>query len=191
MGTDEPPRRPAFVTGQLLTAEVLQAEQDYHRGMRRLHNRLHGYGVVDGLDVALGDHGHVTVGPGLALDAHGRELVVTDLRSVDVSAVTPADGPLDLVLVWDEVPDRVVPGPDGEEVCTQVAEVPRLALAPPSHTEPDGLLLARLSRADDGTVSVDATCRRALGRDDDSATGPGRRRRRRPFERLWPRRRPG
>jgi hypothetical protein len=162
MGTDEPPRRPVFVAGQLLTAEMLQAEQDYHRGMRRLHNRLHGYGVVDGLDVGLGDEGDVTVGPGLALDAFGRELVVTDVRSVDAPAVVEADGPLDLVLVWDEVPDRVVPGPDGEEVCTQVAEVPRLALTAPEDADPEGLVLGRLTRGCDGAVEIDLSRRRTL-----------------------------
>ena len=47
----DPPRRVNFVEGLLLTAADLAAEQEYHRGMRYLHNRLHGYGTVSGLEV--------------------------------------------------------------------------------------------------------------------------------------------
>ena len=44
----------AVVTSQPTTEggpADLAAEQEYHRGMRHLHNRLHGYGTVTGLDV--------------------------------------------------------------------------------------------------------------------------------------------
>ena len=49
----QPLERPHFVTGQILTADDLRAEQDYRAGeVRRRHNRLcHGWGIVDGLGV--------------------------------------------------------------------------------------------------------------------------------------------
>ena len=48
----QPLERPHFVTGQILTADDLQAEQDYQREVRRRHNRLcHGWGIVEGLGV--------------------------------------------------------------------------------------------------------------------------------------------
>jgi hypothetical protein len=48
------PERPHFFTGQLLTADDLQAEQDYFRGKSRLHHRLlHGWGIVSGLGVSI------------------------------------------------------------------------------------------------------------------------------------------
>jgi hypothetical protein len=68
--------RPNYFTGRLLTAEDFQAEQDYQRGQRWLHNRLlHGAGVVTGLAVTVSG-GSVHVTPGVALDCLGREIVV-------------------------------------------------------------------------------------------------------------------
>jgi hypothetical protein len=49
----DPPRRVNFVEGLMLTAADLAAEQEYHRGMRYLHNRLHGYGTISGLAVVV------------------------------------------------------------------------------------------------------------------------------------------
>lgn len=44
--------RPRYFNGQLLTADDLQAEQNYFREKLRRHNRcLHGWGVVRGLEV--------------------------------------------------------------------------------------------------------------------------------------------
>ncbi|CAN5649298.1 hypothetical protein BH10ACT10_BH10ACT10_14750 [soil metagenome] len=41
-----------FFDGMVLTPADLAAEQEYHRGMRYLHNRLRGHGTVSGLAVA-------------------------------------------------------------------------------------------------------------------------------------------
>ena len=50
--------RSQFFTGQVLTADDLQREQDYHRDKARLHNRfMYGWGVVarpEGLDRSRG-----------------------------------------------------------------------------------------------------------------------------------------
>jgi hypothetical protein len=70
--------RPAFFDGQRLTAADLTAAVEYELELRRLHNRaLHGWGIAFGFPVA-GERGatSVTVGPGLALDLLGRELVL-------------------------------------------------------------------------------------------------------------------
>lgn len=67
-----------FFSGRLLTGEDFQRESEYHRGKRGLLNRLFvGSGVVAGLDVVSGSgKSEVVVGPGLALDGWGREIVV-------------------------------------------------------------------------------------------------------------------
>lgn len=75
-------KRPNYFAGQLLTADDLRAEQEYHLHSRWQHNRLlHGYGIVVGLEVGIqeNDDGstQVIVSPGYALDGWGRELVVT------------------------------------------------------------------------------------------------------------------
>ena len=62
--------------GMLLGVDDFETEQAYHRAKHRLHNAwLHREGVVWGFGVSINEeHGEVRVGPGLALDAAGREL---------------------------------------------------------------------------------------------------------------------
>lgn len=70
--------RPRYFSGQLLTAEDLATEQDYHRAIQRFRNLYtHGYGIVSGLSVQTGGNGtSVTVEPGYAIDGFGREICV-------------------------------------------------------------------------------------------------------------------
>ncbi|MCC7164686.1 MAG: hypothetical protein IT331_19480 [Anaerolineae bacterium] len=80
-------KRPRYFQGQLLTAEDLRAEQQYHLDRQWQHNRLlHGYGIVVGLEVATEQAANgstrVIVSPGFALDGWGRELVVNEPLSV-------------------------------------------------------------------------------------------------------------
>ncbi|MGE0811695.1 MAG: hypothetical protein AB7O28_17670 [Vicinamibacterales bacterium] len=71
-------QRTRYFSGRMLSAEDLQREQDYHRDKGRLHNRLlHGWGVVDGLQVSV-DRGSIVLSPGVALDCAGHELVLPD-----------------------------------------------------------------------------------------------------------------
>lgn len=73
-------KRVRYFSGQLLTADDFRDEQDYVRHKRWLHDRaLHGTGVVSGLRVSLAPDApqQVVVGPGLALDAAGREVVLS------------------------------------------------------------------------------------------------------------------
>jgi hypothetical protein len=75
--------RVRYFAGQILGADDLQAEQDYLAHKRRQHNlRLHGIGIVDGLDVmvesaAASGEWSLTVSPGFALGPSGEEIVVT------------------------------------------------------------------------------------------------------------------
>jgi hypothetical protein len=74
-----------YFQGQYLSASDFQAEQDYHREKRRLHNRfVLGTGVVSGLEISLdpasagSNRPTITVSPGFAVDARGEELVVCE-----------------------------------------------------------------------------------------------------------------
>lgn len=72
--------RNRFFNGQRLFASDLQALESFHRQMRWLHNQsLHQPGVGSGLAVsgAKGDR-EVTVQPGYAIDALGREIVLAE-----------------------------------------------------------------------------------------------------------------
>jgi len=80
-------KRLRFFTGQLLTAESLELEQQYFREKLKRHNRtLHGFGIVSGLKVTV-KRGAIIVTPGLALDCEGNELVVSSAQTLPVPAV--------------------------------------------------------------------------------------------------------
>lgn len=81
--------RPRFFAGQILTADDLNRLDGYIRGKQRLHNRqLHGWGVVNGLEVTCNPCGDgVAVGCGYALSPCGEDIVVCEAVSVDVCAL--------------------------------------------------------------------------------------------------------
>lgn len=81
--------RPRFFAGQILTADDLNRLDAYIRGKHRLHNRqLHGWGVVNGLEVTCNPCGDgVAVGCGYALSPCGDDIVVCEPVSVDVCAL--------------------------------------------------------------------------------------------------------
>jgi hypothetical protein len=82
-------KRPKYFTGQLLTAEDFQCEQEYFRHKILLHNRcFHGYGVACGLEISIvnGDSPRITIEPGVALDARGNMIEVNEPQHVTLKA---------------------------------------------------------------------------------------------------------
>jgi hypothetical protein len=158
-----PPTRVHFFEGQLLAAADLAAEQEYHRGMRYLHNRLHGYGTVSGLDVTV-FRGSVRLSPGMAIDVLGREILVTAPLTLRLEPSRNARRWVrDLVIVWHEIAGAPVPGPDGAYDFARWVEQPELGLVARGKARPEALVLARLTRTGRGAVDVDASVRRPLG----------------------------
>lgn len=161
---NEPPRRVNYFLGMVLGVEDFRVEQEYHRNMRYLDNRLHGYGTVEGLTVAA-DGDCVSVSPGWALDAQGREVVVVAPLCLDITGITASrKSARELLLTWAETPDRSVPGPNGENVFTRWVEQPELSLCLPNAAPAHALVLARLTRRRRGVVTVDESMRRWLDR---------------------------
>ena len=71
-----PLKRLRYFSGELLTADDFQVEQNYFLEKHRRHNRyLHGFGVVCGLEVST-DGVTLQVDPGLALNCAGEEIPV-------------------------------------------------------------------------------------------------------------------
>ena len=67
-----------YFEGKRLTADSFRVEQEYALGRRRMLNRaIHGWGVVYGfgIDSHESHSGRLAIGPGLALDQCGRELL--------------------------------------------------------------------------------------------------------------------
>jgi hypothetical protein len=120
--------RPRFFTGKLLTADDLQAEQDYFRGKLRLHNRfLHGWGIVTGLGVTVDQQGTtVAVSPGLALDCAGNELVLSAAEQLSLSGLS---GRRYVTIEYLEVQVGQSPSPQGETEFSREQESVRLGLA--------------------------------------------------------------
>ena len=80
--------RSTFFDGQRLTARDLSELQRAHRELRWLHNRsLHGWGIGIGLAVT-GERGAtvVSVEPGYGVDCLGREIILTEPRTLAVPA---------------------------------------------------------------------------------------------------------
>jgi hypothetical protein len=79
----EPPRRNHFFYGKLMDVLHFQMEQDYGNAKRALINRLTlGEGVLCGLQVTASD-GKLCVSPGVAIDALGREIIVSTPVCID------------------------------------------------------------------------------------------------------------
>jgi hypothetical protein len=78
--------RPRFFAGQVLHADDLNRLDAYIRAKHRLHNRqLHGWGVVNGLEVICNPCGDgLAVGCGYALSPCGEDIVVCDAVTVDI-----------------------------------------------------------------------------------------------------------
>jgi hypothetical protein len=158
------PLRVRYFDGQLLTAQDFQDEQQYHLEKQRLHNRLaHGAGIVTGLKVEGVEGTTVQVRPGLALDSHGREIIVPDPQRTDAAQPTNkegqpegdriAKGVVSLRVGYREV--DVGPLPTGEENSpSRTAEVYRLMVSPDSPVGSDNGVVLALIRVDGDTIEV-------------------------------------
>lgn len=84
-GTSE---RTRFYPRQIVQAPDLTQDQTYVREKLRRHNRLlHGWGIVCGVRVRVGDQpGTVLLEPGYVLGPFGDEILIGDLVEVDVAA---------------------------------------------------------------------------------------------------------
>ena len=80
-------QRVLYFTGQLLSEDDFKTEQYYFIEKHRLHNRhLHGWGVVNGLEVSVDKGNVVHVSPGLALDCAGNEILLLSEAKLKVPA---------------------------------------------------------------------------------------------------------
>ena len=125
--------RPRFFAGQVLTADDLNRLDAYIRGKHRLHNRqLHGWGVVNGLEVTCAPCGNgVNVGCGYALSPCGEDIVVCDTVPVDVCALVKRCLPK--LPECDPPRPGALPCPEGEQewvLAIRYAESPTRGVQP-------------------------------------------------------------
>jgi hypothetical protein len=112
--------RPRFWSGQLLTADDFQAEQDYFRNRLRRHNiLLHGWGIVCGLKLSTtSEQWKVFVEPGYAIDPRGEDVVVDVSQAADIRPhwKGEASGALYVAIRYRATPTRGVPSPSIPDV---------------------------------------------------------------------------
>ncbi len=76
-------KRLHYYDQQFLREPDFTDEQTYHLEMRRRHNRLlHGWGIADGLTVIKKSAHVITVQPGMAVDATGREIILSEPHDI-------------------------------------------------------------------------------------------------------------
>jgi hypothetical protein len=116
-----------YFTGQLLTTDDLQQEQDYFRGKFRLHNRFsHGWGIVAGLNVTVDQGTTLLVSPGFALDCAGNELVLPEPERIPLPALAAR---CYVTIQYLEAPVGRTPSLDGEPGFSRVREAVGLEVA--------------------------------------------------------------
>jgi len=163
----EPIKRLHYFDHQFLREDDFTDEQEYHVGMRRHHNRLlHTWGIAEDLEVPDPPSGAtgVTITQGRAIDIQGREIVLTENKSLELSGF-PADAAVYVTIAYDE--EQTDPTDEtGAEGSTRWKEEPLLEASesPPAPADLGAkLVLARVSRTGTEVTGVDGSVRRAAG----------------------------
>ncbi len=137
-------RRVNPFTGLMIDASVWRDAHDYHRTQMRLHHlALHGWGIVQGLEVSLAEpENTVHIAPGLAIDPAGNFVVVSQPYTHQIEALQP--GTVYLILQFSEIPTGPhQPAGDGAGQPTRILEAYRIYQREQLPTEPC-LELARI-----------------------------------------------
>jgi hypothetical protein len=149
-----PVKRLNYFTHQFLREQDFKDEQDYHIEMRRRHNRsLHGWGVVEGLEVRKKSDHEIVIDPGSAIDGSGREIVLSAPVVHDLSSFERGSNTYIAIGYgesWDEADHHSAGGVDGYKRVTETPELQEKRHEPPR----DGALLtlARVLFHENGSI---------------------------------------
>ncbi len=147
--------RPNYKNGQLLLDKDFLAEQSYHINARRRHNlKLHGSGVVRGLEVVRRSDTSVTVQPGYAIDHSGQEIFLESAEEIDLSEFGPNDiVNVSLMFQEDESAEGVI-----NKSVINTNSIPGFAviLTATAKEYPTEVLMARVKLDSQKKVAVDA-----------------------------------
>ncbi len=147
-------KRLNYYTHQFLREQDFKDEQNYHVDMRRRHNRLfHSWGVADGLDVQRKGEREITITPGVAVDGEGREIVLLNPVTRDLSTFNRDSQTFITIRYtegWDETDHHTAGGVEGYVRVSETPEINERKHEPPK----DGsvVTLARVHLNDLGHV---------------------------------------
>jgi hypothetical protein len=142
-------KRPNYFSGKRLSVDDFRDEQTYLVEKCRRHLRtLHGSGIVSGLQVEADVGGQkITVAPGLAIDAHGREIQMNEPATLMIPSQTSSPT-LVLVEYVERLVDPVPVSPAGTVEANRIEEGCRVTLA--SVPDDDRVAIARVSLEQSG-----------------------------------------
>src|ERR1700737_4666535 len=109
--TNQAGSRVHYFDKQFLRVNEFTDEQLYQLAARRRHNITeHAWGIVSGLDLAQESDGGLVVRPGVAIDGYGREVLLTDKKSLAPQTFDDlGTDRLDAWIVYDRRDDANVP----------------------------------------------------------------------------------
>jgi len=168
-------KRLNYFTHQFLREQDFRDEQKYHVDMRRRHNRLfHAWGVAEGLEVERKGEREIAITPGVAIDRDGREIVLLNSVTRDLSAFNRDSHTFVTIAYderWDEADQQSAGGVAGYSRVTESPLIEEKKNQPPA----DGAVvtLARVHLNDIGHVhEIDMGAQvRKLARSPSPAAG--------------------
>jgi hypothetical protein len=134
--TNQAGSRVHYFDKQFLRVNEFTDEQLYQLAARRRHNVTeHAWGIVSGLDLAQESDGGLVVRPGVAIDGYGREVLLTDKKSLAPQTFDDlGTDRLDAWIVYDRRDDANVPSgygscvPGAAGAAYRSDEVPQILL---------------------------------------------------------------
>ncbi len=150
----EPNKRVHYFDHQFLREKDFADEQEYHIGMRRLHNRmLHTWGIAEGLTLSFASGAsRAAIREGVAMDGQGRELMLTEAaQTPDLSGLAGKIAFITIAYAEQPTDPTEETGVTGNTRWTEspIIEVVENAPEDPSQQ----LILGRVRMAADGTIS--------------------------------------
>jgi hypothetical protein len=160
-------KRVNYFNTQFLEEADFLDEQAYHIRLRRANNRaIHGWGIIEGLDIKLKDPVNkvVSVDPGIAIDNLGREIVIAEdspIKSYDLSILPVGTAAVFLTIAYNNDTDEKDQNKSGDtSKFTRVTERPILKV---SSVQPnnDGtvIVLGKVTLNAAGSLNIDLNSR--------------------------------
>lgn len=143
--------RNRYFNGKLMTARDMQAEQEYHRTrLDTLTRHVTGTGIVCGLGVEIEPRGtadetpRAIVGSGIAIDAEGRQIVVTERTPKEIPGDKLTGDGVSVFIEQTTCKTESVPATGSEDACKEECDYNRLRetfeisfeVGPPGSSDP-------------------------------------------------------
>jgi hypothetical protein len=160
---------------QFLREQDFKDEQEYHVEARRRHNRyFHSWGVVEGLEVEQHGEHEILIQPGYAVDKEGREIVLAQTVSRDLTSFGHDSEAYVTIAYHEEKKEEDHLSAGGVEGYTRIGEIPEIHEHRKEQLEKDSIVLAHVRMGARGHiehVDVSPSVRRSAKETTSSVHG--------------------